>query len=428
MKFDHLKAIYSSYKNAPAEIREKFALSDNQASAFMFKLKEMGLVSEALVVSTCNRTELYYIPENEQDISTYLIKLLLMEKGILDVESHVPYFDSIDEHHLAVNRLFNISAGLESQVLGDLQITGQVKHAYQLAADANMAGPFLHRLMHTIFFTNKRIVQETSFRDGAASVSYAAVEQVETVTEHIDQPNILVLGTGKIGADVCRTLVDKKFNNLTILNRTVSKATELAEELGANWGGLENLKDAIAKADVIIGSVAGEHPLVTKALIQEIGIQSHKYFIDLSIPRSIEAEVEEIPGAILYNVDHIQNKTSEALEMRRNAIPRVQCLIAQSVMEFQDWTKEMTFSPTVQKLKNSLEQIRQEEVARHLKQLTEKEAELLDTVTKNIMQKIIKFPVLQLKAACKRGEAETLIDVLNDLFDLEKSATKVESK
>jgi glutamyl-tRNA reductase len=428
MTFDQLKVIYSSYKNAPAEIREKFALSDNQAKMLMFKLKDMGLVSEALVVSTCNRTELYYVAENEGDISSSLVKLLMIEKGISDIESQIKYFDSIQEHHSAVNRLFNISAGLESQVLGDLQITGQVKHAYQLAADANMAGPFLHRLMHTIFFTNKRIVQETSFRDGAASVSYAAVEQVETVTEHIGEPNILVLGTGKIGADVCRTLVDKKFNNLTILNRTVSKATELAEELGANWGGLENLKAAIAQADVIIGSVSGEHPLVTKAFIKEIGIQSHKYFIDLSIPRSIEAEVEEIPGAILYNVDHIQNKTSEALEMRRNAIPRVQCLIAQSVMEFQDWTREMTFSPTVQKLKNSLEQIRQEELARHLKQLTEKEAELLDTVTKNIMQKIIKFPVLQLKAACKRGEAETLIDVLNDLFDFEKSAAKVETK
>jgi glutamyl-tRNA reductase len=236
MKFDQLKAIFSSYKNAPAEIREKFALSDDQASALMFKLKEMGLASEALVVSTCNRTELYYIQEGEQDISKSLIKLLLLEKGILEVESHVSYFDSIDQHHSAVNRLFNISAGLESQVLGDLQITGQVKHAYQLAADANMAGPFLHRLMHTIFFTNKRIVQETSFRDGAASVSYAAVELVETVTEHIGQPNILVLGTGKIGADVCRTLVDKKFNTITILNRTVSKAQNLAEELALAWG------------------------------------------------------------------------------------------------------------------------------------------------------------------------------------------------
>jgi len=323
--------------------------------------------------------------------------------------------------------LFHISAGLESQVLGDLQITGQVKNAYQLAADANIAGPFLHRLMHTIFFTNKRIVQETSFRDGAASVSYAAVELVETVTEHIAEPNILVLGTGKIGADVCRTLVDKSFKNVTILNRTISKAQELGEELDVNWGGLENLKEAVAKADVIIGSVAGEQALVTKTLVKEIGIQNHKYFIDLSIPRSIEAEVEEIPGAILYNVDHIQSKTTEALQMRRNAIPKVQCIIGQSVMEFQDWTKEMTFSPTVQKLKNSLEQIRQEELARHLKQLSSKEAELLDTVTKNIMQKIIKFPVLQLKAACKRGEAETLIDVLNDLFDLEKEA-KTETK
>ncbi|MBC7388163.1 MAG: glutamyl-tRNA reductase [Opitutaceae bacterium] len=427
MKFENLKSVYSSYKTAPVEIREKFALSNVQTSNLLFRLKEMGLVSEAIILSTCNRTEIYYVTENNADLSSQLISLLLIEKGIIDSGLNHQYFNAVEDHFEAVNRLFSISAGLDSQVLGDLQITGQVKHAYQLSADANMSGPFMHRLMHTIFFTNKRIVQETSFRDGAASVSYAAVELTESVTDHILEPNILVIGTGKIGADVCRTLKDKNFKNICILNRTVSKAEELGLELGFSFGGLEQLTDCIAKADVIIGSVSGELPLVTKKLVREIGIQNHKYFIDLSIPRSIETEVEEIPGAILYNVDHIQNKTTEALQMRRNAIPKVQCLIAQSAQEFNDWTKEMVFSPTVQKLKNSLEQIRQEEVARHLKQLTEKEAELIETVTKSLMQKIIKFPVLQLKAACKRGEQDEMIDILNDLFDLERT-TKVDSK
>ena len=422
MKFENLKAVYSSYKTAPVEIREKFALSNLQTGNFLFKLKEMGLVSEAIILSTCNRTEIYYVTEDNVDLSSHLISLLLIEKGIIDMGLNHKYFTSVNNHFESVHRLFSISAGLDSQVLGDLQITGQVKHAYQLSADANMSGPFLHRLMHTIFFTNKRIVQETSFRDGAASVSYAAVELTESVTDHISDPFILVIGTGKIGADVCRTLRDKNFKNILILNRTVCKAEDLAFELGFKFGGLDNLKDHISKADVIIGSVSGEMPLITADIVNEIGIQTHKYFIDLSIPRSIETEVDNIPGAILYNVDHIQNKTTEALQMRRNAIPKVQCLIAQSAQEFNDWTKEMVFSPTVQKLKNSLEQIRQEEVAKHLKQLSEREAELIETVTKSLMQKIIKFPVLQLKAACKRGEQDEMIDMLHDLFDLEKTS------
>lgn len=427
MKLDSLKVVHSSYKNAPAEVREKFALSDVQSHSLLIKLKEMGLVTEAIVVSTCNRTEVYYITEIEKDISKQIISLLLLEKGLMETALYSAYFDNIEDNVEALNRLFAVSTGLESQVLGDLQIMGQVKDAYQIAANANLAGPFLHRLMHTIFFTNKRIVQETSFRDGAASVSYAAVEQTETVMEHMAEPKILVLGVGELGADVCRTLKDKGFSHITILNRTESKAQELANELNAKWGGLDKLHEALAEADVIIGSVAGDQPLVTKQLVKEVGVQTHKYFIDLSIPRSVDAEVEEIPGVILYNIDHIQNKTTEALQTRRNAIPRVQCLIAQSLMEFMDWSKEMTFSPTVQKLKNSLEQIRQEELGRYIKQVSEKEAELLDTVTRNIMQKIIKYPVLQLKAACKRGEAESLIDVIHDLFDLEKE-TKVESK
>lgn len=422
-----LRAVYTSYKTAPVEIREKFALSNVQTGNLLFKLKDMGLVSEAIILSTCNRTEIYYINDHNIDLSSQLISLLLIEKGIIDSGLNHQYFNSVENHLEAVNRLFSISAGLDSQVLGDLQITGQVKHAYQLSADANMSGPFLHRLMHTIFFTNKRIVQETSFRDGAASVSYAAVELTESVTDHISEPYILVIGTGKIGTDVCRTLKDKNFKNICILNRTVSKAEELAVDLGFQFESLEQLADCIAKADVIIGSVSGEVPLVTKKLVREIGIQNHKYFIDLSLPRSVETEVEEIPGAILYNLDHIQSKTTEALQIRRNAIPKVQCLIAQSAQEFNDWTKEMVFSPTVQRLKNSLEQIRQEEVAKHLKQLTEKEIELIETVTKSLMQKIIKFPVLQLKAACKRGEQDEMIDILNDLFDLEKT-TKIENK
>jgi glutamyl-tRNA reductase len=147
---------------------------------------------------------------------------------------------------------------------------------------------------------------------------------------------------------------------------------------------------------------------------------------DLSVPRSIETDIEKIPGVILYNVDNIQAKANEALEMRLSAIPDVKTIIANSIQEFEVWEKEMEVSPTIQKIKNALEQIRMEEMARFSKQLTEEEIFKIDTITKNIMQKIIKLPVLQLKAACKRGEAETLVDLLNDLFDLEK--TKVDSK
>jgi len=287
-----------------------------------------------------------------------------------------------------------------------------------------MAGPFLHRLLHTIFFCNKRVVQETSFRDGAASISYAAKELADDVTTGVVNPKVLVVGVGEIGQDVCLNLVDTRLKNVTILNRTSEKAEKLAAKCGFNFGAIENLESEIAKADVIISSVSGNEPLINRSLVKSLKIVSHKYFIDLSIPRSVEPAVEEIPGVIVYNLDDIQEKTNEAVQRRKAAVPHVQAIISEAISEFDDWSKEMAVSPTIQKLKNSLEQIRKEELARYIKNAKPEEAEKLEEMSKSLMQKILKYPVLQLKAACKRGDAEMLSDVLNELFNLEKDSEK----
>jgi glutamyl-tRNA reductase len=184
------------------------------------------------------------------------------------------------------------------------------------------------------------------------------------------------------------------------------------------------LKEEIGKADVVISSVSGNEPLITFELMRDIKILSHKFLIDLSIPRSIEASVEAVPGAVLYNLDDIREKTDEAVEKRKASVPQVQSIIEQAIEEFEDWSKEMIVSPTIQKLKNTLEQIRREELARYLKNAKPEEAEKLEEMSRSLMQKILKYPVLQLKAACKRGDAETLSEILHDLFNLEKTSDK----
>ena len=311
--------------------------------------------------------------------------------------------------------------GLDAQVIGDLQISNQVKNAYQWSADEDAAGPFLHRLLHTIFFTNKRVQQETSFRDGAASTSYAALELVEELTGDVANPRVLVVGLGEIGADVCRHLGDSKvFTDVTICNRTRSKAELLAAECGVKVLDFENLVQGLKEADVVISSIAHHTPFFTRELVEHLDVLSYKFFIDLSVPRSIEADVENVPGILVYNIDAIQSKASAALQRRLDAVPHVRAIIAESIAGLSDWAKEMMVSPTIQKLKNALEQIRQEEMDRFQKKLTPEEAKRVDEVTKSLMQKILKQPVLQLKAACKRGEADQLIDTLTDLFDLER--------
>lgn len=413
------KAVSLSHKSAPLAVRELIALTEDEAKRFMLRLREFFNLSDLLVLSTCNRTEVYYTTESDVDLNTDVVRLLLIEKGLTDTDQYLPYFQLFTSHTDAVRHLFEVCTGLHSQVVGDMQIPNQVKHAYQWSADLDMAGPFLHRLMHTVFFTNKRVVQETSFRDGAASVSYAAVELIDELVGEHQNPNVLVIGLGEIGADVCRTLADRNVKNITLCNRTHTKTESLASQYGFRVADFSNLTDEIRRADVVISSVLRDEPLITPELLHDVTVLTYKYFIDLSVPRSVDTLVEQIPGVLVYNIDHIRNRTDEALNQRLAAIPQVEAIIDQAVAEFGDWSKEMVVSPTINKLKNALEQIRRDEIARYVKHLTPTESEKVDKITRGIMQKIIKLPVLQLKAACKRGKAETLIDVLNDLFDLE---------
>jgi glutamyl-tRNA reductase len=413
--YNQFKSISLSHRNAPLAIREQLALNEAEAKSIMLRLKDFFDVSDVLAVSTCNRTEIYY--SSSSDCNDDIIKLLLIEKGISDIESFINYFEKFSEGEAAVQHLFQVATGLQSQVVGDMQIPNQIKHAYQWSADLNMAGPFLHRLLHTIFFANKRVAQETFFRDGAASISYAAVELLEGLTPN---PKILVVGLGEIGTDVCRNLAQKRDAEVTLVNRTKSKAEKLGSELGFRVADFFDIEAEISKADIIISSIARDEPFFTKEMMVRLRGMSFKYFIDLSVPRSVSAEVEEIPGVVLYTIDSIRSKADEALHHRLEAVPHVKEIIDEAVVEFNDWSREMIVSPTIQKLKGALEQIRKEELTRFTKNLSDSELEKVERITTSMMQKILKLPVLQLKAACKRGEAETLIDVLNDLFNLEK--------
>ena len=417
--YNQFKSISLSHRNATLAIREQLALNEAEAKSMMLRLKDFFDVSDVLVVSTCNRTEIYYSAST--DLNEEIIKMLLIQKGVSDLESFKAYFERFSKGENAVQHLFQVATGLQSQVVGDMQIPNQIKHAYQWSADLNMAGPFLHRLLHTIFFANKRVAQETFFRDGAASISYAAVELLEGL---MPNPKVLIVGLGEIGADVCRNLAQKATTEVTIVNRSRDKSDKLAEELGFRVADFSDIEAEISRADIIVSSIVRDEPFFSKEMMVRLRGMSFKYFIDLSVPRSVSPEVEEIPGVMLYTIDSIRSKADEALHRRLDAVPHVREIIDEAVLEFNDWSKEMIVSPTIQKLKGALEQIRKEELTRFTKNLSDLELEKVERITTSMMQKILKLPVLQLKAACKRGEAETLIDVLNDLFNLEKQSEK----
>jgi glutamyl-tRNA reductase len=411
------KAISLSHKTAPVEVREQISLDDQAIHRLLLKLKEVFGVTDALVISTCNRTEVYY--SHELDLSHELLRLVVLESGgNLDKECDA-FFEFLVEEPVAVTHLFRVAMGLEAQVIGDIQIINQVKRAYQTSADLDLAGPFLHRLLHTIFFTNKRVVQETAFRDGAASLSYATLELIESLTQNIFEPRILILGLGEIGEDVAKNMVHLPQAKVQITNRTSSKAEQIGIPLGFEIIPFEECFAAIEAADVIVSSIRMPEIFITKERVGCSPIAGFKLFVDLSVPRSIETTLEEIPGVVLYNVDNIRSKATAALQLRLEAIPQVETILEESINEFQGWSKEMLVSPTIQKLKQALEQIRLEELSRHVKQVDQQQLDLIEKITKNMMQKILKIPVVQLKAACQRNEASEMIALLHNLFDLE---------
>jgi len=418
------KYIGVSFKKADLELREALSLNENECKQLVSEIIDITDCHELLIISTCNRTGVYY--NHPSDLSNDIIKLLGIKKGIQNLSNQKDNFLHINDHSEAVDYIYRVSMGLESQVVGDLQISNQFKKAYQTSADLNACGPFVHRLMHSIFFANKRVVQETSFRDGAASVSYAAVELAEDFADAFKDGSLLVLGLGEIGKDVASNLKRSDIPNITLCNRTEEVAKSLAEEFDFNYCPLENLEEAVANHNIIISSVQADSPIITPDTLTKAGDFGLKYFIDLSVPRSIAPTVGEIPGTLIYNIDNIKNLTEEIVKKRLEAIPQVEAIISSAITDLETWEQEMEVSPTIHKLKNALEGIRKEEISKYTKNINPEEMENIELITKGMMQKIIKLPVLQLKAACKRGEAETLIDILNDLFNLEKQEETID--
>lgn len=406
-----------SQRIAPLAIREQLALDEAGSRRLLRMLRAVPGLTDALVLSTCNRTEIYYCAGREQ--SATILDALGQVLGRA-VSAHQAAHFVHQSGEAATRHLFEVALGLEAQVIGDQQISHQVKRAYQWAVEENTAGPWLHRLLHTVFFTSKRVQQETAFRDGAASTSYAALELVETLTAHLPTPNILILGLGEIGTDVARHFGDSpRFTCVTVCNRTRAKAEALALSHDLQVLDWADLLPGLQAADVVISSVAAAAPCLMLAQVQQLTVLSHKFFIDLSVPRSVATDVEQVPGVLLYTLDDIADTTSATLARRLAAVPQVRALIAESLADLAQWNREQEISPTIQQLKNALEQLRTEELRRFSKHLNPVEAQRMDELTKSLMQKVLKQPALQLKAACQRGETGPLVQLLTELFDLE---------
>lgn len=408
VKQNSFYAIGLSYKKADAVMRGKFSLDATAKENLLQQAKNEGI--EALVVtSTCNRTEIYGFAQHPFQ----LIKLLCENsQGTVEDFQKVAYVYKGKE---AVSHMFRVGTGLDSQILGDFEIIGQIKNAFIQSKELSLINNFMERLINSVIQASKKIKTETEISSGATSVSFASVQYIFKNVDDIANKNILLFGTGKIGRNTCENLVKHtKHEHITLINRTKDKAEKLAKKLNVIVKDYADLQIELQKADVVVVATGAQNPTVDKAILN---LKKPMLILDLSIPKNVHENVQDLEGVTLVHMDHLAQITDETLENRKLHIPAAEVIIEEIKEEFFEWTKQRKFAPTIHALKAKLNSIKDGELNFQRKKLTnfdEKQAELISA---RIIQKITNHFANHLKD--DNTTVDESIEWIEKIFQLE---------
>jgi glutamyl-tRNA reductase len=337
-----------NYKKADASTRGQFAIQSDQYSNLLDKASANGL-NEVFVLSTCNRTEIYGFADHLSQLVDLLCEQAAGTKEAFLKSAYVK------NGYDAIEHLFNVSAGLDSQILGDYEIIGQIKTAVKLAKEHSCINVFFERLINTVLQSSKAIKNQTELSDGTVSVSFAAIQYIRQNVKRIADKKILLLGTGKIGKSTCKNLVHYlKTKNITLINRTEEKAAELAGEMGIKHAPLSELQKHISEADIILVATDSAEPIILLSHLEE---QSDKLILDLSIPYNVEAEAHQLAHVTLVNVDELSKLKDETLARREAEVPRAKTIIAEHISDFMEWYEMRKHVPILKAMKIKLKEI-----------------------------------------------------------------------
>lgn len=337
-----------NYKKTDAAIRGQFAVGNDQYERILQKAGSLGL-SELFILSTCNRTEIYGFAQD----SSQLVDLLCSEtEGDAKTFRQLAYIKS---GILAIEHLFYVGSGLDSQILGDYEIIGQIKVAAKFSKKHKFIGAFLERLVNAVLQASKVIKNQTSLSGGTVSVSFAAVQYIKEKLKRVGGKRILLLGTGKIGRNTCKNLVDYLHaKNIVLINRTADKAEQLATELQLHHALVENLQQEIDHADIILVATNAQDPAILASSLEGKG---QKLVIDLSIPCNVEPAAGLLENITLVNVDHLSKLKDETLQKREAEVPKVKGIINEQLEEFLEWHHNRRHVPVLRAVKHKLEEI-----------------------------------------------------------------------
>lgn len=409
-KYHNFYTIGLNYKKADAAMRGKFSLTEESIDQLLQQAKVSGL-DGLLVNSTCNRTELHGFAEHPFQ----LIQLLCDNTaGNVDDFQKVAYVHKNDN---AINHLFRVGTGLDSQILGDFEIISQLKKSFLRSKEMGMTNHFLERLLNAIIQASKRIKNETNISSGATSVAFASVQYILARVPNISNKNILLFGTGKIGRNTCENLIKHtKNSHITLINRTRSKAEKIAGKFHLVVKNYTDLSQELKNTDVLIVATGASEPTVYKELIPK-GKEMH--ILDLSIPKNVDDNVEMHNGVTLVHLDHLSMVTDKTLERRKKYIPQANAIIEEVKGEFVQWLETRKFAPTIKALKNKLNEMKLAELDFQNKKISDFHSEHAELISNRIIQKITTQFANHLKAS--PGGADASIDLIQKVFQLENS-------
>ena len=378
-KHHYFYSVGLSYKKADAEIRGKFSLDAAAKTRLLEQAKNEGIES-LIVTSTCNRTEIYGYAEHPFQ----LIKLICENsQGSVESFQKVGF---VYKNQEAISHMFRVGTGLDSQILGDFEIIAQIRNSFSQSKSLGLANAFMERLVNAVIQASKKIKTDTEISSGATSVSFAAVRYIINNVQDIGNKNILLFGTGKIGRNTCENLVKHTKNeHITLINRTKEKAEKLAVKLNLIVKDYSELHLELQKADVVVVATGAQNPTIDKAILN---LKKPMLILDLSIPKNVNENVEEIEGVTLIHMDYLSQLTDETLENRKKHIPAAEAIIEEIKEEFITWTKGRKFAPTINALKAKLNAIKTSELdfqSRKISNFNEEQAEI---ISNRIIQKI----------------------------------------
>jgi len=420
----HIITIGINHKTAPIEVREKVAFAPSELDVAMCSLKKEKSILENIIVSTCNRTEIYAVVDQIHTGQYYMKRFLLQRFGLRDEELS-PYL-IIKTGNEAINHLFTVTSGLDSMVIGETQILGQVKESFLLSQENHVTGTIFNQLFKQAITFAKKVHSETGIGENAVSVSYAAVELSKKIFSNLKGCNVLIVGAGKMSNLALQNLYSQGVGKVTVINRTTENAVKLASQFNGVGKGLESLEDCLKEADIVISSTGSKEYVITEKMIQRIEKKRKGkalFLVDIAVPRDIEPTIHNIDSTFLYDIDDLQGIVAENLAVREREAMKIKKSINEEIEDFQTWLSLLGVVPVISALREKALDIQADTMTsleRKLPHLSERDLKIIQKHTKSIVNQLLRDPIMKAKEMGSSKQSEAQIKLFKEIFNLDE--------